>query len=209
MLPVLATIQKYLKCLKLSAAMVFSLLVCTTRLKDRRITGSAIQAQSIASCLSMCYFYIIDLFDALYRPSILSVFNPTGGCFMRIDIQARGFDLTEGLRDHTVRRLQFALGWASHDVRTVRVRLFDINGPRGGEDKRCRIQVAFPGTPNVVIEDTEADLYVAIDRAADRAERAVTRRLERLREHHHDRLVGQAASEVDAAQDAVAAINTD
>lgn len=128
---------------------------------------------------------------------------------MRIDIQARGFDLTEGLREHTVRRLQFALGWASHDVRAVAVRLFDINGPRGGEDKRCRIQVVFPGTPNVVIEDTEADLYVAIDRAADRAERAVTRRLERLREYRHDRLAGQKASEVDAAQDAVAAMNTD
>ncbi|MCM2288137.1 MAG: HPF/RaiA family ribosome-associated protein [Sulfuritalea sp.] len=128
---------------------------------------------------------------------------------MRIDIQARGFDLTEGLREHTVRRLQFALGWASYDVRTVTVRLFDINGPRGGEDKRCRIQVAFPGTPNVVIEDTEADLYVAIDRAADRAERAVTRRLERLREHRHEHLAGQDASEVDAAHDAVAAMGTD
>lgn len=49
---------------------------------------------------------------------------------MRIDIQARGFDLTEGLREHTVRRLQFALGWSYHDVRSVSVRLFDINGPR-------------------------------------------------------------------------------
>ena len=53
------------------------------------------------------------------------------------------------------------------------------NGPRGGKDKRCCIQVPFPGTRNVVIEDTEADLYVAIDRAADRAARAVSRRLER------------------------------
>lgn len=107
---------------------------------------------------------------------------------MRIDIKARGFDLTDGLREHTVRRLQFALGWANHDVRAVTVRLFDVNGPRGGKDKRCRIQVPFPGTQNVVIEDTEADLYVAIDRAAERAERAVVRRLERLREYSHARL---------------------
>lgn len=132
---------------------------------------------------------------------------------MRIDIKARGFDLTEGLRAHTLRRLQFALGWAAHDVRTVNVRLFDINGPRGGKDKRCRIQVPFPGTRNVVIEDTEADLYVAIDRAAERAERAVVRRLERLREHPHDRPhdrpFGREAPEADAARDAVAAMGTD
>jgi len=106
---------------------------------------------------------------------------------MRFDIQARGFDLTESLRQHTVRRLRFAFGWASHDVRAVTVRLFDINGPRGGRDKRCRIQVAFPCAQDVVIEDTEADLYVAIDRAIDRAERTVSRRLQRLRKHHHDR----------------------
>ena len=128
---------------------------------------------------------------------------------MRIDIKASGFDLTEGLREHTVRRLQFALGWANHDVRAVSVRLSDINGPRGGKDKRCRIQVPFAGTPNVVIVDTEADLYVAIDRAAERAERAVVRRLERLREFSHARLASREASDAYAERDAAAAMGTD
>jgi putative sigma-54 modulation protein len=104
---------------------------------------------------------------------------------MKIDIRARGFELTEGLRQHAERRLSFALGWASYDVRKVTVCLFDVNGPRGGEDKCCRIQVALPKAQDVVIEDTEADLYIAIDRAAERVERSVTRRLERQREHKH------------------------
>ncbi len=107
---------------------------------------------------------------------------------MRIDIQARGFDLTEGLRDHTERRLNFSLSWASHGVRSVNVRLSDINGPHGGNDKRCHIRIPLPGGQEVTIEDTEADLYVAIDRAADRAERTLARRLARLREHHHVRI---------------------
>ena len=104
---------------------------------------------------------------------------------MHIEIQTNGFELTEGLREHTERRLRFALSWASHDVRKIAVRLFDINGPRGGNDKRCRIQIPLPGTADVMIEDTEPDLYIAIDRAADRAERAVARKLERQREHQH------------------------
>jgi ribosomal subunit interface protein len=107
---------------------------------------------------------------------------------MRINIQALGFELTEALREHTQRRLQFALSWASHDVRKVAVRLSDINGPRGGSDKRCRIRIPLPGTRDVIIEDTEADLYIAIDRAAERAERAVARMLGRIREQHHERL---------------------
>lgn len=119
---------------------------------------------------------------------------------MRIDIQARGFELTPGLREHTERRLQFALSWAVNDVRNVSVRLSDINGPRGGSDKRCHILIPLAGGQDVVIEDTEADLYVAIDRAADRSERALARRLQRLREHVHARPA--AGDEAAAGSDA-------
>ncbi len=104
---------------------------------------------------------------------------------MRIDIQTRGFKLTDSLRQHTERRLQFALSWAVYEVRKVVVRLSDINGPRGGNDKRCYIQIPIPGSPDVVIEDTESDLYVAIDHAVSRIERSLARRLERKREYHH------------------------
>lgn len=106
---------------------------------------------------------------------------------MQIDIRAKGFELSPALREHAERRLGFALSWAVYDVRKVAVRLYDINGPRGGEDKCCRIQIALPGTSDVVIEDTETDLYMAINRAVDRAERSLARRLERQREHRHVR----------------------
>lgn len=115
---------------------------------------------------------------------------------MRIDIQTSGFILTDGLREYAKRRLQFALSWANHDVRKIAMRLSDINGPRGGSDKRCQILVRLSGGQDVVIEDTEADLYIAVDRAADRTGHAVARRLERLREHHHERLQGAELKEV-------------
>jgi len=97
---------------------------------------------------------------------------------MQIDIQARGFKLTESLRAQAERRVRFAIGSASARVRNVAVRLSDQNGPRGGVDKRCTIRLTLPRVPPVVIEQQEADLYIAIDRAADRAGRAVSRRLE-------------------------------
>lgn len=117
---------------------------------------------------------------------------------MRINIQARGFELTEGLRQHTERRLQFAIDWAGDDVKTVKVRFSEINGPRGGNDKRCTIQIPIAGQNDVMIEDTEADLYVAIDRAAERAEQTLARKLERTREHKHQRF---NVTDVDATRD--------
>jgi len=99
---------------------------------------------------------------------------------MQIVIQARGFDLSPGLREHVERRLRFALDWAHHHVRRVSVGLSDLNGPRGGEDKCCRVQVTMAGAADVVVQDIETDLYVAIDRAVDRAGRTLARRVARL-----------------------------
>jgi len=102
---------------------------------------------------------------------------------MQIDIQARGFTLTEGLREYVERRLSFVFASTRRSVRRISVRLSDENGPRRGDDKRCRMQVSLAAAPSVVIEDTETSLYVAIDRAADRIGRTVTRRIERLRKN--------------------------
>ena len=101
---------------------------------------------------------------------------------MRVDIQSRNFPLTDALRSHVERRLGFALESRDDHIRRITVRLSDINGPRGGADKCCHIHVQLPRLPDVVIEDTEENLYTAIDRAADRAGRTVGRRVERLRD---------------------------
>ena len=98
---------------------------------------------------------------------------------MQIDIQARHFTLTNALRSHAERRLRFALTCCDDHIQRVVMRLSDINGPRGGADKRCHLQVVLAGLPNVVIEDVEADLYVAIDRATDRARRTLVRKIDR------------------------------
>ncbi len=104
------------------------------------------------------------------------------GTKMQIDIQTRNFPLTNALRGHVKRRLGFALSTRNEHIQRVKVRLSDINGPRGGEDKCCHIQVIIPHLPDVVIEDTEEDLYTAIDRAVDRAGLTVGRRLTRQRD---------------------------
>lgn len=101
---------------------------------------------------------------------------------MRVDIQAKGFKLTQGLMQHTQHRLACDLNWARDHVSSVTVRLSDINGPRGGEDMRALVQVAIPGAQAVVVEDVKSDLYLAIDRAMERAGRAVARRVTRGRD---------------------------
>ncbi len=98
---------------------------------------------------------------------------------MQIDIQARRFTLTDALRSHAERRLRLALTCCDDHIQRIVMRLSDVNGPRGGVDKHCHLQVVLAGLPDVVIEDTEADMYVAINRAADRAGRTLIRKVNR------------------------------
>lgn len=98
---------------------------------------------------------------------------------MQTTIQSKGFILTKALRDYTDKRLAYAISFASDYIQRITVRLSDINGPKGGEDKRCQLVLKLEGMPSVVIEDTESDLYMAIDRAVERASRSVARLLKR------------------------------
>ncbi len=96
---------------------------------------------------------------------------------MQIDIQARGFTLTPGLRDHITERLVHALDYIRDDIRKVAVRISDDNGPRHGNDKRCLVHVALRNHKEVVVKDIRGDMYTAITHAANRTAHSVKRLL--------------------------------
>ncbi len=98
---------------------------------------------------------------------------------MIVDIHGQGFTVTPALAEHVRRRLGFVLTRHSDRIRRVAVRVGDENGPRGGADKYCSIQVHLTDVPVAVIRDVGADLYTVIDRAADRVGRVVVKRIDR------------------------------
>ena len=97
---------------------------------------------------------------------------------MQIVIQCRGFVMSGAIEDHVRKRFSFTLARGAGPIRRVDVTLSDLNGPRGGIDKCCLVQVRLDGMQPVVVRDVQSDLYSAIDRAAGRAGRTVMRRLE-------------------------------
>lgn len=99
---------------------------------------------------------------------------------MRLEQTGRGFELTEAIRTYVGRRVHFALDRFSTRIPRVTVRLSDVNGPRGGVDKQCRIQVRLDGHGPLVVTGFAEDLYPAIDSACSRMGRVVARSLDRL-----------------------------
>ena len=108
---------------------------------------------------------------------------------MQVDIQAHKFSLTQALKHYVKGRLDHTLTFCGSHVQRIVIRLSDINGPRGGKDKCCLLQIKLAGLPDVIVKDTETDLYAAIDRAVDRATQAVVRKIGRQQSlNKHSRL---------------------
>ena len=98
---------------------------------------------------------------------------------MLIDTRAMGFALTDAILSRVEARIRSALGPFSRWVLKATVRLEDVNADHGGDDKRCAIVVALRRHGVEIAEATNADLYVAIDKAADRMRRSVRRATKR------------------------------
>lgn len=96
------------------------------------------------------------------------------------------------LREVAERRTRFVMRRLSWLVPRARIQLDDINGPRGGPDKRCRLEVQTRGSSNVVITSIARDWRKAIDEALARAARALLRLWQRsqLKERGKQRALG-------------------
>ena len=104
---------------------------------------------------------------------------------MRLKVSGGNVALDEPLREQIESRVRFALSRFSSRIGHVSARVEDLNGPRGGRDKRCRIFVKMRGSGQLSVEAMEEELSEAVSRAADRAARRVQRELERRRERRY------------------------
>jgi len=99
---------------------------------------------------------------------------------MQFQIHASKISVDASVESHVSRRLHFALGRFADVVEKIDVTLADINGPKGGYDKLCRIRVRIKGLAKLVIADVlHEELITATDLAVDRVGRAVARAVDR------------------------------
>jgi ribosome-associated translation inhibitor RaiA len=90
-------------------------------------------------------------------------------------VRLSGVELDAATRDRMHRRFGRKLGKFALHIERATVRLYDVNGPRGGVDTACRVKVVLSGKPSVVTEQKATNASAAFDRTVDSAERAVRR----------------------------------
>ena len=107
---------------------------------------------------------------------------------MQIIFESRDADGAQ-MRDLSLARMRFALRRLSTFVPHAKVQFSDINGPRGGVDKRCQVELTTEKAGTVVIASLARDWRTALDRSLGRATRVLTRSLQRAQKPVRDRSV--------------------
>ena len=89
------------------------------------------------------------------------------------------------LRDLTERRVRFVLRRLVWLVPRAEVQMSDVNGPRGGTDKRCQVTLRTDGAGLVVVSAVAGDWRTALDSALARATRFLVRQWQRGTDSRH------------------------
>lgn len=100
---------------------------------------------------------------------------------MKLTLRTRHLDVRPDLRAQLARSVERALRRHAPQIHEVEIAVADINGPRGGADKQCRIRVRGPELCAIAVHHLGADLVSTVLSAAARAERAIARALARRR----------------------------
>jgi ribosome-associated translation inhibitor RaiA len=113
---------------------------------------------------------------------------------MKVRIQQGKAEMQTGTEEAILERVHFALARLSHRIQTLQIRLDDMNGPRGGVDKRCVMEAVLAHHGRLVVEVSDEDLLAAVSRAARRLARRVADEFERTRDLRRDGSGGMSAA---------------
>ena len=100
---------------------------------------------------------------------------------MKLTIRTRHLVVTPDTAAEIRHRLDRVFHRILPSLRAVDVTIADINGPRGGVDKQCRVRIRGRSIPTVVIEHVGTDTVATVTVAAERATQAVLRKMARRR----------------------------
>lgn len=95
---------------------------------------------------------------------------------MQVTVEARNAAGGE-MRELSIARVRFVLRRLTWLVPRARVQFSDVNGPRGGIDKRCQVELSTDRVGTVVIASMARDWRTALNRSLLRATRALTKTL--------------------------------
>ena len=102
--------------------------------------------------------------------------------FMSVDVNWSASDFNEESKNIVSRQLQYLLGRYRAVTMRVRVRFSDVNGPKGGMDKRCVVSVKLRHAGEITITGEGVSYFEVFQASFERLVRSIRRELAKQRD---------------------------
>lgn len=120
---------------------------------------------------------------------------------MKLLIKARKIKLEATTKEYMKHRVSFAFARARHLIRTLTITIADVNGPKGGNDKQCKVLIRTNDLSDIVITETQSNLQASIDRALTRSSQNLLQRIKRKKSALKSRVKHHSIMPLESLQD--------
>jgi len=94
---------------------------------------------------------------------------------MEVDIKLSIVELDKELEALIQRKLEYAFSRTAHYISSISITLSKRGKDAKHNDVHCLLKISIIDSQDIVIEDTQSDLYYVIDRAIQKAQRMMER----------------------------------
>jgi len=94
---------------------------------------------------------------------------------MQVNIKLSIVELDKELERLIQRKLEYAFSRTAHYISSIVITLSKANRGAKNSEVHCSLKMSIIGSKDIVVEDTQSDLYYVIDRAIQKAQRLMER----------------------------------
>jgi len=100
---------------------------------------------------------------------------------MQINVTSNNLVVSKKLKEELINRTKAAFGRTQDRIAWASVTLSDINGPKGGRDKECKVKLTLPGQPSILVMARKDNIFKAITAALSTANITLKKKLKKHR----------------------------
>lgn len=106
---------------------------------------------------------------------------------MELNIKFKNMTIAADSKESFKQRVSKVFNRTSDYIRKVTVTLADINGPKGGVDKECKVKLSLFGLPPILVIAKKDNIHHALSEALAKAKTALTKRQKKSQLFSRDR----------------------
>lgn len=98
---------------------------------------------------------------------------------MQVNVTSTNLTVSKQMKADLVRKLKTVFGRAHERIAKASITLSDVNGPKGGNDKECKIKLTLPGLSPILVMARKDNLFKAAATALSTANLTLKRKLKK------------------------------